>query len=383
MKISHITTYWPTASFGHTHYTENLVRGMRVHQPEKHIILAAHPAAAADTEECQCIPCFRIDQDYVEGITAAAKQVKPDVALIQYSPDLFGDDNRLPRLVANLKKLGIHPVVNSHSIYQEKQKVGFLPGRTAADLDRALAEHASLMTVHSRRMQRDLLARGIRREQVVVLPHGSKSMEQSDSGESRRKLGIPAHAKVVLFFGFIWLGKGIDFLLEVFAKVSRRVPEAFLYIGGHTRHRRYSAYVSYLKARAWWLGVGGRCSFWGGFVPEDMVPVMYSAADVVAMPYRQDYSSVSGVVHQTCGMGKLMLCSRISKFDEVEESIDPALTAAQDDVDAWTETLVRLLTDVAWAAEMKRKIKAFGEATSWSNVGKMHLEAYARLMGGK
>jgi len=78
-----------------------------------------------------------------------------------------------------------------------------------------------------------------------------------------------------------------------------------------------------------------------------------------------------------------MLCSRISKFDEVEESIDPALTAAQDDVDAWTEILVRLLTDVAWAAEMKRKIKAFGEAPSWSNVGKMHLEAYARLMGGK
>jgi len=382
MKISHITTYWPTASFGHTHYTENLMRGMRVHQPEKHVILAAHPAAAADTEEFQCIPCFQIDEDYVEGITAAARQAKPDVAIIQYSPDLFGDDNRLPRLVANLRNLGIHPVVNSHSIYQATQKVGFLPGRTAADLDRALAEHASLMTVHSRRMQRDLLARGIRPEQVLVLPHGSKAMEEHDRGESRRRLGLPVDAKVVMFFGFIWMGKGIDFLLEVFAKVSRRVPEAFLFVGGHTRRRRHSAYVSYLKARAWWLGFGGRCRFWGGFVPEDMVPVMFSAADVVAMPYRQDYSSVSGVVHQTCGMGKLMICSRISKFDEIEESIDPALTVAPDDVDAWTETLVRLLTDAAWAAEMKQKIKRFGEATSWSNVGRMHLEAYSRLMGG-
>jgi glycosyltransferase involved in cell wall biosynthesis len=114
-----------------------------------------------------------------------------------------------------------------------------------------------------------------------------------------------------------------------------------------------------------------------------MVPVMFSAADVVAMPYRQDYSSVSGVVHQTCGMGKLMICSRISKFDEIEESVDPALTVAPDDVEAWTETLVRLLTDTAWAAEMKQKIKRFGEATSWSNVGKMHLDAYSQLMRGK
>jgi len=383
MKISHITTYWPTSNFGHTHYTENLMRGMRVHQPDKHIILAAHPAAAADTEEYQCIPCYRTDEDYVDGITAAAKQARPDVAIIQYSPDVFGDDNRLPRLVAKLKQLGIHPVVNSHSIYQEKQKVGFLPGRTAADLDRALAEHASLMAVHSRRMQRDLLARGIRPEQVVVLPHGSKAMEERDSGESRRRLGIPTDASVVMFFGFIWLGKGIDFLLDVFAKVSRRVPQAFLFVGGHTRQKRYSAYVSYLKARAWWLGFGRRCRFWGGFVPEEMVPVMYSAADVVAMPYRQDYSSVSGVVHQTCGIGKLMLCSRISKFDEVEESIDPALTVAENDVDAWTEALVRLLTDAAWAAEMKLKIRRFGEETSWSNVGQMHLAAYARLLEGK
>lgn len=381
MKICHITTYWPTSHYGHTHYTENLMRGMQVHRAQKHIILAAEPAAAVDTDECQCIPAFRPGTDYVDEIARVTEQVRPDVAIIQHSPDLFGDDNRLPALVAKLAGQGVHPVVNLHSVYDATKRSDYSPGGTAADFDRAVARHASLISVHTERMKRDLLARDLPAEKIVVLPHGSKAMDERDVGQSRAQLGIPADAKVVLFFGHIWLGKGIDFLLSVFARVARRLPQAFLYVGGHTRSRKYSAYVTYLKARCAFLGFRRQVRFWGGFVPEEMVPIIYSAADVVAMPYRQDYSSVSGVVHQTSGMGKLMLCSRISKFDEVTTAIDPALTVPEDDADAWVETLVRLLTDEPWAATMRRKIKAFGEATSWTNVGRMHLDAYARLLG--
>ena len=383
MKICHITTYWPTCNYGHTHYTENLMRGMRLHRPEKHYVLGAFPAAAVDNDEYRCIPCFRTGSDFVDGIVAAAKQVRPDVAIIQHTPDLFGHDNRLPRLAAELGKIGVAPVVNSHSIFTADQRCGYRPGGTAADFDRALAEHAALLSVHSERMRSDLLARGIPAEKIVVLPHGSKPMEERDIAESRRRLGIPVDAQVVLFFGYIWLGKGIDFLLSVFGRLARRMPQAYLFVGGHTRSRKYSAYVSYLKARAFLLGFGKRSRFWGGFVPEDMVPVIYSAGDVVAMPYRQDYSSVSGVVHQTSGIGKLLLCSRISKFDEVTASIDPALTVPADDIDAWVQTLERLLADQAWAAEMRAKIRAFAESTSWANVGKMHLDVYSKLLEGR
>src|SRR5512138_2864366 len=143
MKICHITTYWPTCNYGHTHYTENLMRGMRLHRPEKHYVLGAYPAAAVDNDEYQCIPCFRVGRDYVDDIAAAAQQVRPDVAIIQHSPDLFGHDNRLPRLVAKLKAMGIAPVVNSHSIYAASSRSAYQPGGTAADFDRALAEHVA------------------------------------------------------------------------------------------------------------------------------------------------------------------------------------------------------------------------------------------------
>jgi len=242
-----------------------------------------------------------------------------------------------------------------------------------------MATHAARIQVHSPRMRTDLVARGVPEARVVVIPHGSKAMEERDPVECRVKLGLPKDAKVVLFFGYIWLGKGIDFLLSVFTEVARKMPEAFLLVAGHTRHSIWSSYVTYLKVRAAVLGLSRRSRFWGQYVNEDAVPTVYSAADLVAMPYCQNYSSVSGVVHQTVGIGKLMLCSRIAKFDEVE-TLAPELTAPYGDRGQWTESMLRLLGEPVLAASLRRRIVQFGEETGWDKVGKTHLELCSRLV---
>jgi glycosyltransferase involved in cell wall biosynthesis len=381
MKIAHLSTFWPIG-YGLSLYTDLLISGMRAHRPLRHTILAEIGSAPAQTEAYECIPCYRRDDDYVEPIAAAAAAAQPDVLIIQYAKDLFGHDNRLPRLLARLRELGVQTVVNTHSVYPENWRSGYRPGRSAAAFDRAVAESASLITVHSPRMKHDLITRGVAPDRIAVVPHGSRILPEGDVAQSRAQLQIPPDAKVILFFGFIWLGKGIEFLLDVFRGVQRQVPEAFLLVGGHTRHRRWSFYVSTLRARAALLGVSGRCRFWGGFIPQDIVPSVYATADVVAMPYRQDYSSVSAVVHETAGMGKLMICSRIAKFDEVELNIDRALTAEPNDREAWIETTVRLLRDEEWARQMKAKIRRFAEQTSWENVGKMHGDLCQRLIEG-
>jgi glycosyltransferase involved in cell wall biosynthesis len=382
MKIAHLSTFWPIG-YGLSLYTDLLIAGMRANRPERHTILAEIGSAAAQTEAYECIPCYRRDEDYVEPIAAAAQTARPDVLIIQYANDLFGDDNRLPRLLARLRELGIKSVVNTHSVYRENRRTGYRPGRSAAAFDRAMAEHAALITVHSPRMKHDLIARGVAPDHIAVVPHGSRILPEVDGTAIRAQLQIPQDAKVVLFFGFIWLGKGIDFLLDVFRGVQRQVPEAFLLVGGHTRHPRWSIYVRYLRARAVLLGISRRCRFWGGFIPQDLVASVYACADVVAMPYRQDYSSVSGVMHETAGMGKLMVCSRIAKFDEVELNIDRALTAEPNDRKAWIETTVRLLRDEEWARQMKQKIRHFAEQTSWETVGKLHIDLYQRLTEGQ
>jgi glycosyltransferase involved in cell wall biosynthesis len=378
MKICHLSTFWPNR-FGHTHYTDNLIRGMRAHRAERHFILAEHGSERQENDRYSCIPCFDRKQDYVEGILAEAHKLAPDILIVQYSNDLFGDDNRFSRLLGALRSQGIRTVVNTHSIYNETARTGFRPGRTSADFDHAMGQHATRIQVHSARMRDDLMARGVAAARIVVIPHGSLPIEQRDPLTSREALGLPADAKVVLFFGFIWLGKGIEFLLEVFSRVLREVPQAFLLVAGHTSRRYWGFYVTSLKARASLLGISRRTKFWGQYVEEQMVPTVYSAADLVAMPYRQDYSSVSGVVHQTAGIGKLMLCSRSGKFDEIEE-IAPELTVPFGDRPAWTTAMVRLLSDPDFGRLAQKKVIRFGEDTRWDRVGKLHVELCARLM---
>jgi len=379
MRIAHLCTFWPLTT-GLSHYADSLIHGMRASRPERHIVLAEIGSHASVTDAYECIPCYRRDEDYVDKVVEAARKAQVELLIIQYANDLFGDDNRLPRLLASLKAIGIKTVVNAHSVYPAAWRTGYKPGRTSGDFDRAMGAHASLITVHSQRMKTDLVSHGLAAEGIEVIPHGTPSMPVLDMADCRAKLDLPSDAKIVLFFGFIWPGKGLDFLLKVFRDVERQVPEAFLLVAGHTRRRLWGSYVDYLRVRARLMGFGSRSRFWGGYVSEDKVAQVYSAADVVAMPYKQVYSSASGVVHQTAAMGKLMVCSRIAKFDEVETGIDPELTAPEGDLTAWTRTIVRLLSDQAWGNQMKVKIRDFAEATSWANVGKLHWEQYTRLL---
>lgn len=379
MKIAHLCTFWPLTT-GLTHYVDALIHGMRASHPDRHLVLAEYGSKACICDAYECLPCYDRREDYVDGIVKAARDQQVQLLIIQYANDLFGDDNRLPRLLSRLRDVGIQTVVNTHSVYPPSWRTGYKPGRTARAFDQALAQNASLITVHSSRMKSDLVSHGLTADRIAVIPHGTPTMPNQDKASSRKELGLPQDAKIVLFFGFIWPGKGIDFLLSVFSEVHKQVPEAFLLVAGYTRRRLWGSYVSYLKFRARILGIAANSRFWGGYVSEEKVVGVYSSADLVTMSYRQDYSSVSGVVHQTAAMGKLMLCSQIAKFDEVTDGIDPALTVPYGDRQGWIQTMVRLLQDEEWGNELKAKIHHFADATSWANVGKLHWQHYLQLL---
>lgn len=374
MRICHVTTFWPNR-FGHTHYTDALIKGIQKKEVHQHVLAAEDPAHEIEEDGIRVKSCFKRSEDYVAGITETVRGFSPDVALIQYTPDVFGSDGRLIRLVKSLEDIDVRTIVNAHSVY---------PGAKWDRFDRELARVVSQIQVHSSRMKRDLLARGVRDDKVTVIPHGSLIRPPIDRNEARRLLGIPISARVLLFFGFIWLGKGLDFLLSAFADAAKEVPGAYLYLGGYVRHKYiYSLiYMHYLSARMRLLAIRDKTGMWGDYVPDDMVLPIFSASDCVGMPYKQDYSSVSGVVHQAAGMDCPMICSRISKFDEVGEGIDEDLLVPFGDRKAWARTIARLLSDEAWAEEIRGKVRAFAQKTSWENVGRQHLALYRSILAG-
>lgn len=321
-------------------------------------------------------------------VVDAARRAGLDIVLVQYANDIFGDDERMPRLLGALEDAGVRTVINMHSVYPARARTRYKPGRDSQSFDRAVAEVASKVVVHTSCMRRDLEVRGLPASKMAVLPHGTAVRDPPDRSAARARFGVPEDAKLVLFFGFIWPGKGIDFLLDVFAGLQREVPEAFLYVGGYTRKRAFytRAYMGYLRARIHWLGIANCCRLHGDFVADEDVPGLYAAADVVAMPYRQGYSSASGVVHQAAGLGTLVMCSRIPKFEEVAERISPELVADYGDGRAWVAGLRRLFRDVELAQDLTARVRAFADETRWESVGRLHLSLFDELTaanGGK
>lgn len=379
MRVGHVSTFWPKRC-AFPAYTESSILGMRAHRADAHVILSERDAAAAETASWRCVPAFHRSEDYVDGLVAAARGERLEVIEVQYSNDVLGQDERFPRLVRALDAAGIATVVNNHSVYPQHKRTGL---GDAATFDRAVAEHAAALIVHTPRMRDMLVARGVAAGKIHVIPHGTKAVALPPQAEARARLGLSGDARVVLFFGFIWSGKGLDFLLGAFARLARRVPRALLYVGGYTRKRWLpgEVYMGYLRARARLLGIASRTAWYGDFVPEEAVDDVYAASDVVALPYRQDYASASAVVHQAAGMGRLPFCSRIHKFDEVGDDISPDLLADAGDAEAWANGLERVLTDETLAADLRRRAARFADETSWTRLGARRIALFDELVG--
>jgi len=118
---------------------------------------------------------------------------------------------------------------------------------------------------------------------VAVVPNGIDVdlFRPLDRAAARRQLGLVPGGRVILYAGLLIERKGVDVLLDAFARLA--VLDARLVVVGGSAERddRRAA----LEARASALGCRARVSFVGPRPHEEM-PVWFSAADVFALASR-------------------------------------------------------------------------------------------------
>jgi glycosyltransferase involved in cell wall biosynthesis len=113
-----------------------------------------------------------------------------------------------------------------------------------------------------------------------------------DTEEAKTKLKLNKK-KIVLFFGYLARYKGIETLIEAFKLLSKKRSDVCLIIcgGEHPRLRSNPSYRSFLlKLRAMASSCSGQVVF-AGYVKEETVALLFSACDVVVVPYTVSLSS--------------------------------------------------------------------------------------------
>lgn len=206
---------------------------------------------------------------------------------------------------------------------------------------------------------------------VEMIPHGDERIfAQFDVPPPE---ACPAR---VLFFGTWTRYKGLDFLLDAFAVLRSRVPEAELVVAGAVSK---GVDVTELGRRA--EEIGG-VDLRPGYVPSAEVAGLVGQTRVVAIPYLQ--GTQSGVVHLAQTFGRPVVATAVGDVPAAVRDGRTGLVVPPQDVVGFAGALERLLRNPAEAARMGRNARErVATESSWEVVAARVAEVLQELAEAK
>lgn len=270
------------------------------------------------------------------------------------------------------KILGRYVVITAHDVES------FVESLEVPALSRWVYRNADRVIAHNQISRQELMDRiGIPPDRISVIPHGNylHALRPAPSQhDARSTLGIKTGAKVILFFGQIKNVKGLDLLLEAMPTVIQTHPEALLLIAGKTWKSNFAEYEDRIDR----LGIKDSCISHIRYIPDEAVPLYYSAADLVALPYRRIYQS--GVVLMAMSYGKEVVVSDLPGMTEVVKDGENGLVFPQGDAAGLARKLIEGLSDRAVASEIAcNGFEYVRERHSWSSIGMLTKVVYESI----
>jgi beta-1,4-mannosyltransferase len=164
-------------------------------------------------------------------------------------------------------------------------------------LNRCLARLADTVLAHSRHAAA-LASRTYRRRDVEVAYHGNYlgyyPAPQRSRAETRRELGLPEDAHVILAFGFVRPYKRLPELIAAFGEVAD--PSFRLLIAGPPFNDSVKREVEAVASG------DPRVVLRLERIPDTMVRALHEAADVGAFAYQDVFSSGALLLALSCGL---------------------------------------------------------------------------------
>jgi len=232
---------------------------------------------------------------------------------------------------------------------------------------------ADWFIVHAEENRRSLIARGgVNPGRVSVVPMGPSLEDQPlvERAEARQRLGLPADASVILFFGGIKPYKGLTDLLQAFQILRQQTPTTHLLIAG-TVEGSAQPYHDEIDR----LGIRDRVTFHVGFIPSMEVPAYFGASDIVCLPYRE--ASQSAALLLAYRFAQPVVVTDVGALTEsVDEGKNGFIVPPADPV-ALAQALTNVLADPALRKKMGEHSRRLAETRfGWPQAAQQTLQVY-------
>ncbi|MCW2811296.1 MAG: glycosyl transferase group 1 [Friedmanniella sp.] len=306
-----------------------------------------------------------VDHTWVRGTprgaeSAAAALNSYDVAVIQHEYGIFpGHDG--DEILPLVRALRVPTIVVLHTVL-------VTPSEHQREILEELARNSSVLVTMTETARQRLLAHyEVDAGQVQVIPHGAEPSPLVDAAPAPEVAG---RGPVVLTWGLLGEGKGIEWAIDAMATLSDLDPRPEYWVVGQTHPKvkavRGEVYREMLVEHTG-AGWDGMVVFEDRYIDKAELHRIVQQADIVLLPYDSREQVTSGVLIEAVTAGKPVVSTRFPHAVELLSSGAGLLVDRQDPAGI-AAALRRIMTEPGLARSMAREANRIAPDLLWPAV---------------
>ena len=294
-----------------------------------------------------------------------------EVLCVQHEFGIYGGPAG-SHLLALLKEVRMPVVTTLHTVLRD-------PNPAQRKVMSELVERSDRLVVMARKgaeFLRDIYH--VPEAKIDLIPHGIPDIAFADSSLSKAQFGVEGR-KVLLTFGLLGPGKGIEHVIEALPEIVRQHPNVvYLVLGATHPHliaREGERYRLSLERLAEERGVKEHVIFYNRFVsPEDLTEFI-RATDIYLTPYLNEAQITSGTLAYVFGAGKAVVSTPYWHAQELLEDGRGTLVPFGNP-GAIAEGVCGFLNDPVRLDKVRRDAWAMGREMIWPAVAQRYVESF-------
>ncbi|MDP6438370.1 MAG: glycosyltransferase family 4 protein, partial [Candidatus Brocadiia bacterium] len=219
-------------------------------------------------------------------------------------------------------------------------------------------------------------------EKILVIPHGVPELPLVEPDHYKAQFGVEGRP-VVLTFGLLSKGKGIEYALRALPPIVKEYPNLCYIVLGATHPNVVAeegeSYRLSLQRLARELGLQKNVLFVGRFVEQGELCEFLKAADIYVTPYLNREQITSGTLAYALGAGKPIVSTRYWHAEELLADGRGALVDFKDP-EAISDGLLGILRDPGRMREMRANAYEHSRPMVWREVGRRYVGTFREAM---
>lgn len=304
-----------------------------------------------------------------------------DVVHVQFEAGLFGNLGMsgvgAPAFFIELELNKIPAVVTLHEVHAEHPHRGPVSDRLLRLRDGVIEQlalrAADASIVHTSRAKEILNSRHGEHWRIEQMLHPTDAnIDPISTDEAKAELGV--EEPVALTFGFVEEKKRYEDVVRVLPAL----PKVTYLIAGGLREGEGEVVLERVRELAEQFGVADQIRYLG-YINDRNVPVVFSATDVVVLPY--DRVSQSGVVNDALAYRRPVVAPSLPAFEELSSEFGCLVT--YDNRRELQVTLETTLHDESERERLCKAAKTYCDDVNWKLFAEQSQRLYRDIDGTK